>query len=105
MWVRIRHECWGLVSSLNRNKEGSFLPRINDGGILSRFGNVLVYSIQALSGGQTLHKKSSTNPLQQGKIKPSMLPIEVKTRQGPFTINQVRIIPRNGYYVVLGSIH
>jgi putative transposase len=28
------------------------------------------------------------------------LPIEVKTQQDPFTIDQVRIVPHNGYYVV-----
>jgi putative transposase len=62
--------------------------------------NMLVYTIQALSGGETLHKRSSKNVLLQGKIKLSRLPIEVKTQQDPFTIDQVRIVPRNGYYVV-----
>jgi putative transposase len=38
--------------------------------------------------------------LQRGIIKPSMLPIEVKTQQAPSQIDQVRIIPRNGHYVV-----
>lgn len=62
--------------------------------------NILVYTIQALSGGQTLHMGGSRNALRQGKIKPSMLPIEVRTQQDPFTINQVRIVPHNGYYVI-----
>jgi IS605 OrfB family transposase len=31
---------------------------------------------------------------------PSRLPIEVKTRQHPLTINQVRIVPKKRYYVV-----
>ncbi len=53
--------------------------------------NILIYTIQALQGGQS--KKGI-----QGKIKPSGLPIEIKTQQKQ--INQVRIIPRNGYYVV-----
>jgi putative transposase len=53
--------------------------------------NILIYTIQALVGGQS--KKGI-----QGKIKPSGLPITIKTQQT--AINQVRIIPRNGYYVV-----
>jgi len=54
--------------------------------------NILVYTIQAISRG----KKG----LQRGIIKPSMLPIEVKTQQDPKQIDQVRIVPRNGHYVV-----
>lgn len=52
--------------------------------------NILVYTIQALSQG----KKG----LKRGIIKPSMLPIEVQTKQK--VINQVRIVPRKGFYVV-----
>jgi putative transposase len=54
--------------------------------------NILIYTMQAVSRG----KRS----LQRGIIKPSMLPIEVKTQQDPKQIDQVRIIPRNGHYVV-----
>ena len=54
--------------------------------------NLLTYTMQAVSRG----KRS----LQRGIIKPSMLPIEVKTQQDPKQIDQVRIIPRNGHYVV-----
>src|SRR5258708_1597851 len=54
--------------------------------------NILVYTIQAISRG----KKG----LQRGIIKPSQLPITVKTKQDPATIDQVRIVPRNGYYVI-----
>src|SRR5260221_1700491 len=54
--------------------------------------NILTYTIQAVSRG----KRS----LQRGIIKPSMLPIEVKTQQDPKQIDQVRIVPRNGHYVV-----
>jgi putative transposase len=36
--------------------------------------------------------------LKQGLIQPSMFPIEVKTQQQ--NIDQVRIIPRKGFYVV-----
>ncbi len=50
--------------------------------------NVLIYTVQAIS------KKG----LKKGLIQPSMLPISVKTKQK--TIDQVRIVPRNGYYVV-----
>lgn len=51
--------------------------------------NLLVYTMQAISGGQTGGKKT----LQRGIIKPSGLPIEVKTQQDPRRINQVRIVP------------
>ena len=50
--------------------------------------NLLVYTIQAVS----------KTALKRGYIKPSMLPIRVKTRHQD--INQVRIVPRKGYYVV-----
>src|SRR5713101_3858558 len=54
--------------------------------------NLLVYTIQAISRGK--------NGLKRGIITPSMLPISVKTQQEPKCIHQVRIVPRNGYYVV-----
>jgi len=50
--------------------------------------NILVYTIQAIS----------KIGLEQGCIQPSMLPISVKTNQT--SIVQVRIVPRNGYYVI-----
>jgi putative transposase len=50
--------------------------------------NLLVYIDQAIS------KKG----LKQGLVQPSMLPISVKTKQ--HNIDQVRIVPRHGYYVV-----
>jgi IS605 OrfB family transposase len=58
--------------------------------------NILIYTLQAISGGQTGGKKT----LQRGIIKPSGLPIEVKTQQRPSMLHQVRIVPRHGYYVV-----
>src|SRR6266498_2955300 len=54
--------------------------------------NILIYTMQAISQG----KKG----LKRGLIKPSQLPITVKTQQDPATISQVRIVPRNGHYVV-----
>src|SRR6266699_1443357 len=54
--------------------------------------NILIYTIQAISRGK--------HGLKRGIIKPSMLPIEVKTEIDPKKIDQVRIIPRNGHYVV-----
>ena len=51
--------------------------------------NLLVYTIQAIS----------QKALKHGLIQPSMLPIEVKTLHAT-DINQVRIIPRKGYYIV-----
>jgi putative transposase len=50
--------------------------------------NILIYTIQALS----------RRGLKRGLIQPSMLPIEVQTKQED--IDQVRIIPRKGFYVV-----
>ncbi len=50
--------------------------------------NILLYTIQAVS----------KRGLKKGLIQPSMLPIEVKTEHK--VILQVRIIPRNGHYVV-----
>jgi len=50
--------------------------------------NILVYTIQAVS----------RIGLKKGLIQPSMLPIEVKTKHTD--IHQVRLIPRNGHYVV-----
>jgi putative transposase len=50
--------------------------------------NILVYTVQAVS----------KRGLEKGLIQPSMLPIEVQTKQK--AIHQVRIIPRNGHYVV-----
>ena len=52
--------------------------------------NLLVYTIQALSQGK--------HGLQRGIIKPSMLALEVRTKQK--NINQVRIVPRKGFYVI-----
>jgi putative transposase len=54
--------------------------------------NILIYTMQAVS--------RANKSLERGIIKPSMLPIEVKTQQDPKTLAQVRIIPRNGHYVV-----
>jgi len=51
--------------------------------------NLLIYTTQALS----------VPALRQGLVVPSMLGITVKTRQGQH-IQQVRIIPRSGFYVV-----
>ena len=52
--------------------------------------NLLVYTTQALS----------VPALRQGVIIPSMLGIRVRTQRPPHTIQQVRVIPRPGFYVV-----
>jgi len=54
--------------------------------------NLLVYNMQAVSRG----KKT----LDRGIIKPSQLGITVKTKQDPKAINEVRIAPKKGFYVV-----
>ncbi len=61
------------------------LPKYKD---KAKGRNVLIYTDQAIS----------RKGLKRGLICPSMLPIEVKTRQT--SIDQVRIVPRHGYYVV-----
>ncbi len=53
--------------------------------------NILIYTLQALRGGQS--KRGI-----QGSIKPAGLPIEIKTRQT--NIKQVRIVPCKGFYVI-----
>ncbi len=62
------------------------LPKYKD---KTRGRNLLVYTIQALS----------RIGLKRGLIQPSTLPIEVPTRYA-LNVNQVRIIPRKGYYVI-----
>jgi putative transposase len=62
----------------------------------SKGRNLLVYTRQAISGGQTGGKKT----LQRGIIQPSGLPLQVQTQQDPSTIHLVRIVPRKGFYVV-----
>jgi IS605 OrfB family transposase len=54
--------------------------------------NLLTYNMQAVSRG----KKT----LDRGLIKPSQLGITVKTKQNPKAINEVRIAPKKGCYVV-----
>lgn len=49
--------------------------------------NILVYTIQALN----------IKGLKRGLIQPSGLPIEIKTQHT--NVDQVRIVPRNGFYV------
>jgi IS605 OrfB family transposase len=61
------------------------LPKYKD---KAKGRNLLVYTRQAVS------KKG----LKQGLIQPSMLPVQVQTRQ--MDIHQVRIVPKNGFYVV-----
>jgi IS605 OrfB family transposase len=51
---------------------------------------LLVYTVQALSAPA----------LREGLIRPSRLDITVQTQQPPHSIQQVRIVPRRGFYVV-----
>jgi putative transposase len=60
------------------------LPKYKD---KAKGRNLLVYTEQAVS------KKG----LKKGLIQPSMLPIQVQTKQ--MDIHQVRIVPKNGFYV------
>ncbi len=54
--------------------------------------NLLQYNMQAVSRGK--------RTLDRGIIKPSQLGIIVKTRQSPSSINEVRVVPKKGHYVV-----
>jgi hypothetical protein len=54
--------------------------------------------MQSHEAYKALPAKVSQHVLKQ--LTPSMLPIEVKTAQDPEQIDQVRIVPRHGYYVV-----
>jgi putative transposase len=54
--------------------------------------NLLQYNMQAVSRGK--------RTLDRGLIKPSQLGITVKTRQDPKSINEVRVVPKKGFYVV-----
>jgi IS605 OrfB family transposase len=54
--------------------------------------NLLIYNMQAVSRGK--------RTLDRGRVLPSQLAIEVKTKQDPKRIDQVRIVPRKGHYVV-----
>jgi len=54
--------------------------------------NLLQYNMQAVSRGK--------RTLDRGIVKPSQLGITVKTRQSPSSINEVRIAPKKGFYVV-----
>src|SRR5204863_1850487 len=54
--------------------------------------NLLTYNMQAVSRGK--------RTLDRGIVSPSQLGITVKTRQDPKSINEVRIAPKKGYYVV-----
>ena len=54
--------------------------------------NLLTYNMQAVS--------SSKKTLHRGMIKPSQLGIQVKTKQDPKSINEVRVAPKKGFYVV-----
>ncbi|GCE12178.1 RNA-guided endonuclease InsQ/TnpB family protein [Tengunoibacter tsumagoiensis] len=54
--------------------------------------NVLIYTMQAVS--------RSKRTLGRRIIQPSGLAIQVKTQQDPSSIDQVRIVPKSGFYVV-----
>lgn len=52
--------------------------------------NLLIYTTQALSAPA----------LREGLIRPSRLDITIPTQQPPQTIQQMRVVPRRGFYVV-----
>jgi IS605 OrfB family transposase len=54
--------------------------------------NLLIYTMQAVSRGK--------RTLGRRLIQPSQLDIQVKTQQDPDSLAQVRVVPKQGYYVV-----
>jgi putative transposase len=76
-------KAWGLDPSQFVGRPA--LPKYKD---KQKGRNILIYDIQALS------KKA----LKKGLIQPSMLGIEIQTKQTK--VAQVRIIPRKGFYMV-----
>jgi len=53
---------------------------------------VLIYTMQAVS--------QSKRTLGRHRVQPSRLSIQVKTRQDPTRIAQVRVVPKQGFVVV-----
>jgi IS605 OrfB family transposase len=90
-WTSYFEQCATYRENPTKFRGHPRLPKYKD---KANGRNLLVYTIQAISGGQTGGKKT----LQRGIIKPSKLPIEVRTQQK--SIDQVRIVPRKGFYVV-----
>jgi len=89
-WVSFFEQCKEYKQNPSKFTGRPKLPRYKH---KTEGRNILVYTLQALAGGRS--KKGLTSI-----IKPSGLPITVKTKQDTTTIDQVRIVPRNGYYVV-----
>lgn len=86
-WVSFFEQCKEYKANFSKFTGRPKLPKYKhktDG------RNLLVYTLQAMS----------SSALRSGLIKLSQLPITIQTKQDPTTINQVRIVPRNGYYVV-----
>jgi putative transposase len=91
--LRQLDQCWqGFFAARKAYKQNPSkflgvpkLPKYKD---KTKGRNVLIYTEQAIS----------KIGLKRGLVCPSMLPIEVKTKQT--SIDQVRIVPRQGYYVV-----
>ncbi|HET8913698.1 MAG TPA: transposase [Ktedonobacteraceae bacterium] len=87
-WVSYEKACEAYKKDPSKFLGHPKLPKYKD---KVKGRNLLVYTIQALGGGQS---KQGI----QGMVKPSRLPITVTTRQ--HSIHHVRIVPRNGYFVV-----
>src|SRR5260370_10538263 len=91
--LRQLDQCWQAFFEARkayRQDPSKFLgePKIPKYKDKAKGRNLLVYTDQAIS----------RTGVKRGLICPSMLPIEVKTNQT--SIDQVRIVPRHGYYVV-----
>ncbi len=95
--VKQVHEAWVRffeASKEYREEPSKFMGRPKPPGYKDKTSgrNLLTYNMQAVSRGKkTLHR---------GIIKPSQLGITVKTKQNPTSINEVRIVPKKGFYVV-----
>src|SRR5262249_40546298 len=95
--VKQVHEAWesyfeGVLAYREDPSKFKARPKIPGYQDKANGRNLLKYNMQAVS--------SSKKTLHRGIIKPSKLGITVKTRQDPKAINEVRIVPKKGYYVV-----
>src|SRR5215472_6988873 len=95
--VKQVHEAWiGYFEACKEYREGpskfTGRPRLPGYKDKASGRNLLQYNMQAVSRGK--------RTLDRGIVSPSQLGITVKTKQSPSSINEVRIAPKKGFYVV-----
>ena len=88
-WESFFQTCAAYEEDPSKFRGRPRLPKYKD---KAKGRNLLTYTTQAISGGRSKYG------LKDGIIKPSGLSITIKTQQKH--INQVRMVPRSGFYVV-----